>query len=71
MEKLQEMNQNLPCDKRVGYGTTGCSCDGSLKENRDKVKCGYYNQDVRWDRCINCNHQILYIRMIQSRKNNA
>ena len=69
MEPIDEINQNYPCDKRGGYGTKGCACDGGQVEvDKTKVKCLYYGRAVRITECKNCSRQRTYVRHLQEKK---
>jgi hypothetical protein len=59
MDTLEKLNKDYPCDKRKGYGSSGC---GSCKKNNDnvntkKIDCGLYNHSVMHYDCEECSYQ--------------
>lgn len=68
MEPIDEINQTHPCDKRAGYGTKGCDCDGSLTTDTTKVKCLFFGRGASMRECRKCSHQIQYARILANKK---
>jgi hypothetical protein len=68
MEPIDEINNTFPCDRRGGYATKGCSCDGSQTTDTTRVKCLFFGKPVPFKDCRDCTHQKAYLRMIESRK---
>jgi hypothetical protein len=68
MESIDQLNDDFPCDKRAGYGTKGCDCNGTKTVDTTRVKCLFYNKSVQFSQCRNCPHQKAYMRLLQSKK---
>lgn len=68
MEPIDELNQNFPCDRRGGYGSKGCDCDGTKTIDKTKVKCLFYGRGASFKECRNCSHQKAYVRMLANKK---
>jgi hypothetical protein len=68
MEPIDQLNQDYPCDKRGGYGTKGCSCDGTQTTDKNRVKCFFHNRQASFKECRNCSHQKAYMRVLANKK---
>lgn len=68
MDALEDLNQNFPCDRRAGYGSKGCSCNGTKTEDTSKVKCLFFGTNVAFSKCRDCHHQKQYKRMLDNQK---
>ena len=71
MQTIDELNNTHPCDRRGGYGTKGCDCDGSLTTDMTKVKCYFFGRAAKFSECHCCSHQKAYIRMLENKKKNV
>jgi hypothetical protein len=71
MEPIDEINQTHPCDRRGGYATKGCDCDGTKTLDKARVKCLFYGRAAKYIECRGCPHQKAYIRMLENQKKNV
>ena len=66
-EKLTKLNEEYPCDKRDGWASKGCSCDGSQEVDNTRVRCRYYGGATKLKNCFDCPHQKAYKRFLDRR----